>query len=433
MRRMGNLSQNWKIVKLDEISSTITKGSTPTTYGFKYLNSGIPFVKVENINGGKIIKESINRYISKEAHEFQKRSKLQNGDILFSIAGTIGRVCLVSKKDIPANTNQALAIIRGTGNYIAPEFLKIQLDSHVSQHVKSKARGGAMNNISLSDLKHMDIVLPPIKEQELITQEIETQFTRLDAAIKSLKTIKKNLDVYRNSVLKAAFEGNFTNDEGKKTIDTLGFQLRMPKSWNIGKLSDLGDYSRGKSKHRPRNDPILYKHGKYPFIQTGEISNANRLVKSYRKMYNDTGLKQSKLWPKGTLCITIAANIAKTAILDFDACFPDSVIGFNSKAEKSILFVMYYIQLLQQILDVKASATAQKNINIGTFERISFPNLDDDLQEQIVQEIESRFSVIDKLEQTINKALIKANQLRKSILKSAFEGKLVKYEGDNND
>ena len=87
---------------------------------------------------------------------------------------------------------------------------------------------------------------------------------------------------------------------------------------------------------------------------------------------------------------------------------------------------MYYIQLIQQILDIKASATAQKNINLGTFMKTNFPVIDEKLMEEIVNKIESKFSVIDKLEEYVDSALTKTEQLRKSILKSAFEGKLVK-------
>ena len=149
------------------------------------------------------------------------------------------------------------------------------------------------------------------------------------------------------------------------------------------------------------------------------------------KTYNEIGLKQSKLWSKGTLCITIAANIAKTAVLDIDACFPDSVVGFCSKDKYTTLFVKYYLDFVQQILDNKASATAQKNINLNILTNMIFPTPDSSVREQVVQEIEIQFSVIDKLEETVNASLLKVETFRKSILKSAFDGKLVRY--NNND
>ena len=97
--------------------------------------------------------------------------------------------------------------------------------------------------------------------------------------------------------------------------------------WEKKTLDELGTVSRGHSKHRPRNDPDLYG-GIYPFIQTADVKNANFYISDYSQTYNEKGLAQSRLWHKGTLCITIAANIADTGILAIDACFPDSVMGF---------------------------------------------------------------------------------------------------------
>ena len=98
-------------------------------------------------------------------------------------------------------------------------------------------------------------------------------------------------------------------------------------SWQPKRLDQLGTVSRGRSRHRPRDAAHLYG-GPHPFVQTGDVKHAGLYIREYTQTYSDAGLEQSKLWPAGTLCITIAANIADTAILGIDACFPDSVIGF---------------------------------------------------------------------------------------------------------
>ncbi|TWA79138.1 type I restriction enzyme S subunit [Azospirillum brasilense] len=106
-------------------------------------------------------------------------------------------------------------------------------------------------------------------------------------------------------------------------------------------LNQLGNIARGRSRHRPRDAAFLYG-GPYPFIQTGDIRRANLYLSDFDQTYSEAGLEQSRLWPAGTLCITIAANIAETAILGIDACFPDSVIGFTADPEKSdVKFVKY--------------------------------------------------------------------------------------------
>ena len=128
-------------------------------------------------------------------------------------------------------------------------------------------------------------------------------------------------------------------------------------------LPELGEFGRGVSKHRPRNDPKLLS-GEYPLIQTGDVANAGLYITSYDSTYSELGLKQSKMWDKGTLCITIAANIAKTAILEFDACFPDSVVGFTANEKTSNVFIHYWFSFFQAILESQAPESAQKNINL---------------------------------------------------------------------
>src|SRR5216684_6000397 len=106
-----------------------------------------------------------------------------------------------------------------------------------------------------------------------------------------------------------------------------GWMNNTSTNWKLMKLHELGFVGRGRSRHRPRNDTSLYE-GKYPFIQTGDVKAADLYISSYTQTYNEKGLAQSKLWEPGTLCITIAANIAETAILKISACFPDSIVGF---------------------------------------------------------------------------------------------------------
>lgn len=143
--------------------------------------------------------------------------------------------------------------------------------------------------------------------------------------------------------------------------------------WKEYKLNEVGSLQRGKSKHRPRYAFHLYG-GKYPFIQTGEIREASKYLETYTQTYSEAGLAQSKLWKKGTLCITIAANIAELAILKLDACFPDSVIGFIPNKEKSnVDFVFYTLKHFQKELQQMGDGSVQDNINLGTFDQIKFP------------------------------------------------------------
>jgi len=250
-------------------------------------------------------------------------------------------------------------------------------------------------------------LLPSLLEQKAIVKKIEELFSSLDSGITDLKKAQDQLKIYRQAVLKKAFEGNF----------------------KIYKLGDIAEVKRGKSKHRPRNDKSLFG-GKYPFIQTGEIRAANGgIIKNYTRTYSEKGLAQSKLWSEGTLCLTIAANIGETAFLGFDACFPDSVVGIKPKEELlNSKYLNFYVQKIKQEIDNKASATAQKNINVRILDSLEIPLPILKEQHQIVREIESRLSVCDNVEESIKESLQKAQALRQSILKKAFEGKLLSNE-----
>ena len=137
--------------------------------------------------------------------------------------------------------------------------------------------------------------------------------------------------------------------------------------WSNYKLDELGSVGRGKSRHRPRNAPHLYG-GKYPFIQTGDVKKTNMYISEFTQTYSDAGLAQSKLWDKGTLLITIAANIADVAILDIDACFPDSVIGFIPNKEIcDVKYIKYYFDLFQKTFQQISQGSTQDNLSVENY------------------------------------------------------------------
>lgn len=148
---------------------------------------------------------------------------------------------------------------------------------------------------------------------------------------------------------------------------------RLPPGWSLAGLADLGEVNRGRSRHRPRYAEHLYG-GPYPFIQTGDIKNSGGRITSYQQTYSEAGLAQSRMWPIGTMCITIAANIAETGILAFPACFPDSVVGFIRDDSKcDVRFVEYTFRYLRQQIQHEASGSVQDNINLETLDRLRFP------------------------------------------------------------
>jgi type I restriction enzyme S subunit len=323
----------------------------------------------------------------------------------------------------------------------------------------------AVPGLSRDDYNVVQVAVAPLDQQKLIVVEIEKQFSRLDEAIENLKRVKANLKRYKAAVLKAAVEGKLTEEwrkqnpdvehasellkrilaerkkkweaehPGKKykepaSPDTTNLP-ELPKGWVWATLPQLGELNRGKSKHRPRNVPHLYG-GHYPFVQTGDIKSATGVIREYKQTYSEEGLKQSRLWPKGTLCITIAANIADTAILGFDACFPDSVVGFISESENvDTRFVEYFFRTAKENIERFAPATAQKNINLEILNDVAIPLPPVREQQAIINEIEQRLSVTEEIEAAVEMNLKRAERLQQAILKKAFSGKLCPQDTNN--
>ena len=173
-------------------------------------------------------------------------------------------------------------------------------------------------------------------------------------------------------------------------------------SWEYKTLNQLGEVSRGRSKHRPRNDPSLFG-GEYPFIQTADVKAANFYITEYDTTYNEKGLAQSKLWHPGTLCITIAANIADTGILAMDACFPDSVMGFIPYDEVAdVRFVKYCFDILQQNCQKISQGAAQDNLSWEKLSTILFPAPPVAVQKKIADILSSFDDLIENNQKQIN-------------------------------
>ena len=210
---------------------------------------------------------------------------------------------------------------------------------------------------------------------------------------------------------------------GQGEVPESGERPELPRGWQWKLLPELGVLSRGKSKHRPRDDPRLYG-GPYPFIQTGDVRRSGGRIREFTQTYSDFGLNQSRLWPAGTLCITIAANIAETGILTMPACFPDSVVGFLSNDTALTRFVEFFMRTAREDLERFAPATAQKNINLAVLERVVVPVPPHAERERIVAEVDRRLSIVREIEAEVDANLKRAQALRQSVLQAAFTCKL---------
>ena len=381
------MKKDWKYGVLEDV---VKKGS-----------SNISLNKVKNDEGEYPLFSA--KGFSKNISFFQQEREYLG--IIKDGAG-IGRVSKHPAKSSIVATMQYLIPKEGFDIGFVEYFLNgIDFEKH--------RNGSTIPHIYFKDYKNEPFPILPLPEQKRIVSILDRAFEAIDKAKTNTEQNLINTKELFESYLQGVFDPSTrSGQEGE--------------DWEEKRLKDIAiDFSRGKSKHRPRNWDGLYG-GKYPFIQTGEVRNANKYVLDYSKTYNEVGLAQSKLWKKGTICITIAANIAETAILDFDSCFPDSIIGLQVDPQKANLdFTYYLLQYFKAELQKLGKGSAQDNINLGTFENQYFP-IPKSLQKQnqIVQKLDALSTETKKLEAIYQQKLDDLEELKKSILQQAFNGEL---------
>lgn len=268
------------------------------------------------------------------------------------------------------------------------------LDKYVDK-LREQSIGGVIKYIKLGNLTDAEIPLPELS----IQQKIVANLDKVTHTIDLCNAILEKLDLLVKSRFVEMFGDPITNSH------------KLP----IKTLSELGELGRGVSKHRPRNAPELLG-GVYPLIQTGDVANASLYIIEYNSTYSEIGYKQSKMWNKGTLCITIAANIAKTAILTFDSCFPDSVVGFNSNESTNNIFIHFWFSFFQELLEEQAPESAQKNINLKILSELKVIVPPIELQNQFATFVEQT----NKSKLAVKQVLEKAEMLKKALMQEYF-------------
>ena len=204
-------------------------------------------------------------------------------------------------------------------------------------------------------------------------------------------------------------------------IEDIPTPYDLPCSWAWVRFPELGKFGRGKSKHRPRNDPSLFDGGTHLLVQTGDVARSKGVIETYTSKYNDVGLAQSFKWPKGTMCITIAANIADSGILSFDACFPDSVVGFIPAAIfPNARYFEYFIRTAKANLLEFAPATAQKNINLEILNAVQIPLPPLAEQQRIVARVDELMRLCGRLETQLAATQHESRRLLDAVLHEAL-------------
>jgi len=352
--------------------------------------------KVEEKIAGKFNYITIENLHSKHDSKFTDDSGVfvDESDTLIAWDGANAGLVGVGFKGVIGSTLAQIKMKSTFQHKLDPRYFYRYLYSNF-ELIKSKRTGATIPHVNGAELKAMQIPLPPLATQKAIAEKLD----KADALRKKDQQLLKLYDELAQSVF----------------IEMFGDPVRNERGWEEMNLSLLGTLERGKSKHRPRNAPELLG-GKYPLIQTGEVANSGGYITSYSQTYSEIGLKQSRLWNAGALCITIAANIAKTGILKIDACFPDSIVGFIPNEKSNVEFIQFWFSFFQKILEDQAPESAQKNINLEILRNLTVINPPLPLQQKFAIIIEN----IEAQKVLLSKQAAESENLFQSLLQESF-------------
>lgn len=419
----------WASSRIDQVCKRITDG-THHSPKEQSRHGAYMYITAKNIREWGLDLSDVT-FVPEVVHRpiFQ-RCNPEEGDVLYIKDGATAGIAIVNPVADEFSLLSSVALLKPDRSKVDPSFLKWYLMSPVGRKAMlDQVTGSAITRLTLEIIRNSTMPLPPLAEQKRIVAKVEELLASVNAARDRLARVPAILKRLRQAILAAACEGRLTEawrdsrpgDATTAEASTEG----LPTAWRWIDLPKAGFLGRGTSRHRPRNAPELYG-GLYPFIQTGDIARSGGRVTEYRQTYNDAGLAQSRLWPTGTVCITIAANIADSGILSYPACFPDSVVGFIANDDVCIsTFVEYFIRTARADLSQFAPATAQRNINIAILNDVQIPLPPVAEQREIVRHVEALFALADAIEKRVTVTRARAESLQKAILMNAFSGAIV--------
>ena len=401
------IPENWCWTTVDKVSRVIT-GSTPSKKNLEYYGTEFPFFKPADLDAGRHVYKA-SEYLSEEGKKVSRIIPTKS-----TVVCCIGSIGKCGYLETEGTTNQQInsAIPKINSLYL---YYYMNTDNFINQLWK-KASATTIAIVNKAKMETCMFPLAPSGEQQRIVDCIESIFFRLDEAKEKAQAVVDGFELRKSAILHKAFTGELTKQWRKnKGIDL--------NSCNIVKFKELGKLERGRSKHRPRNDPKLF-NGNYPFIQTGDVAKAGMYIIEHTQTLSDFGMEQSRIFPKGTLCITIAANIGDVSILTYDCCFPDSVVGFTPNSKTTSEFIYYMMNIIQRELEANAPATAQKNINLKILNELELkiPSISE--QNEILVVLKCVFEKEEKVMESARNVISQIDTIKKAILARAFRGEL---------
>ena len=428
---LPELPRGWVWTTIEVVVQIIDyRGRTPP-----YSSEGIPHLRSANVRNGNIIWNNL-KYVTEETYnKYMTRGLPKRGDLLFTTEAPLGEVAFAPSKKF--SLAQRIMLLRPLEDSIKPEFLLYQIQTASFQEkLRISETGSVVKGISSRNFKPFPIIIPPLPEQYRIVTKIEELFTKLDAGINELHKAQSQLKQYRQSVLKAAFEGKLTEAwraEHQGEIEPAApVTSDLPAGWIWGTVEKIAEKIHYGYTASAANNPIGPK-----FLRITDIQNNSVNWDSVPYCRIDEIKQQQYLLKENDLVFArTGATVGKSFLIQGsipDAIFASYLIRIILKEEINAKFVYIFFQSQSYWLQIHQGkvGSGQPNVNAKILSQITLPLPAPSEQQAIVSEVESRLSVADEVEKTITAELKRAEQLRQSILKKAFSGELVPQ--DPND
>ena len=302
-------------------------------------------------------------------------------------------------------------------------FVKRLFDStYAKSCVAVRANGLTRVGLGQYEIDNLEFPFPPLPEQTQIAAFIDRETAKIDELLKAFNGLISLLKEKRQAVISHAVTKGLDPSVPMKDsgIEWLG---QVPAHWEVKKVKNFAEILRGKFTQRPRNDPAFYD-GDFPFIQTGDVTATKKYITEFTQTLNERGIAVSKQFPKGTLVMTIAANIGDVAVLDFPAYFPDSIVGLIPNEKSELMFLFYLMKAMRQPLEMNATVSTQMNLNIEQIGSLSAACPSVVEQKKIFEYLDLETEKIDQLTSQAEMAIELLNERRTALISAAVTGKI---------
>lgn len=430
------LPQGWVECQLKDIA--IVKGGKRLPAGAQYAESmtKYPYIRVTNFENMTVNTNDL-KYLTPEVQNKIKNYTISKDDIYISIAGSIGKVGIIPDELDGANlTENAAKIIHPINKKFLTYILNsLEIQNQISAYTKSTTQP----KLALYRIEELKIKFPPLNEQRRIVEKIESEFKKIDEGLEYLLITKDKIKQYRQSVLKSAFEGKLTQQNpGDEPAEILLQKInpkanclhndKLPQGWvecQLGQVFKIVNGDRGKN-YPAKNK--LHTSG-IPFVSAINIQNSELSVENLLCLNEQQyDLLRSGKINKGDTLLCIRGSIGKHCIYQLDkGAIASSMVIIRQIAPSIDKFLFYYLESFCFRQEVKKydNGTAQPNLSATDLKKFNYPLPPLNEQRRIVEEIETRFALADKVEKVVDDNIKQAKQLKQSILKKAFEGRLV--------